>query len=229
MAKRSLCKACNKAPSVFFCQGCQKDFCTGHAKEHRQELSKQLDTIILEHDQLKQNLADFRETSTQHPLMQEINQWEMQSIDKIRKAANEARKELTAAVDGCRTKITDELKHLTQELTIARSEDNFIEIDLQEWMERLQKWTKDFNTPSSVNIEQERNNTPFIRKMIISSRPNKYFERATEGIIIHENGHVVAIESEGHSTVRCHGEHSSGQHQYRFKIEQMHPDRWIYF
>jgi hypothetical protein len=62
--KRSLCKACNKVPSVFFCQGCQQDFCTDHAKEHRQELSKQLDTIIVEHDQLKQNLAECMEKSS---------------------------------------------------------------------------------------------------------------------------------------------------------------------
>jgi hypothetical protein len=227
--KRSLCKACNKAPSVFFCQGCQKDFCTGHAKEHRQELSKQLDTIILEHDQLKQNLAEYREKSNRHPLMQEIDQWEMQSIDKIRKAADEARNALSNAVDGYRIKITEDLKHLTQELTTARSEDNFIEIDLKEWMERLEKWTKDLSTPSSISIQQEKSNTPFIQKIVVSSKNNKFFERSTGKMKIDENGQIILAEFRGHSTARCHGEYSSGQHQFRFKIEQMSPQNWIYF
>src|SRR4051812_16979349 len=78
--KRSLCKACNKVPSVFLCQGCQKDFCSNHAKKHRQELSKQLETITIEHDQLKQNLDEYMGKSSHHPLMKEIDQWETQSI-----------------------------------------------------------------------------------------------------------------------------------------------------
>jgi hypothetical protein len=227
--KRSLCKACNKAPSVFFCQGCQKDFCTGHAKEHRQELSKQLDTIILEHDQLKQNLAEYRGKSNRHPLMQEIDRWEMQSIDKIRKAAADARKTLSNSVDVHTTKITEDLKHLTQELTTARSEDNFIEIDLKEWMERLKTWTKDLNAPSSINIQQEKSNTPFIQKIVVSSKNNKFFERSAGKMKIDENGQVVTAESEGHSTTRCQGEYSSGQHKFRFKIERMHALNWIHF
>ncbi len=230
-SKRSLCKACNKATSVFFCQGCQKDFCTGHAKEHRQELSKQLDRIILEHDQLQQNLAEYRGKSNQHPLMQEIDQWETQSIAKVRKAADDARKELSKAVNGHTTKITEDLKHLTQELTTARSEDNFIEIDLKEWMERLEKWTQDLNTPSSINIQQEKSNTPFIQKIIVNIilKKNEFFERSAGKLKIDDHGQVILAESGGHSTARCHAEYSSGQHQFRFKIEQLSISNWTYF
>ena len=229
--KRSLCKACNKAPSVFFCQGCQQDFCTSHAKEHRQELSKQLDTIILGHDQLKQNIAEFNAKSNQHPLMKEIDQWEMESIDKIRKAADDARKALSTTADGCSTKIKEELQHLTQELTTAQSEDNFIEIDLQEWTEKLKKLVMDLNTPTTIKIEQEKNNTPFIEKIIVNSiaTNNGFFERSTEKLKIDDHGQVVFVQSAGYSTVRCQGEYSSGQHQFRFKIEQKDARNWIYF
>jgi hypothetical protein len=229
--KRPLCKECNKASSAFFCQGCKKDFCTGHAKEHRQELSKQLDTIILEHDQLKQNLTECTEKSNQHPLMKKIDQWEIQSIDKIRKAADDARKTLSTVADGCRTKIKVELQHLTQELKTARSEDNFIEIDLQEWTKKLKKWVIDLNTSTSINIQQEKNDTPFIQKIIVNciGNSNEFFERSTKKLKIDDHGQVVFLQSRGHSTVRCHSEYSSGQHQFRFKIEEMDARDGIYF
>jgi hypothetical protein len=227
--KRSLCKACNKAPSVFFCQGCEKDFCIDHAKEHRQELSEKLDTIIIEHDQLKQNLAECTDKSSRHPLMKEIDQWEKESIDKIRKAADDARKQLSNVVDSHTTKITEDLKHLTQELTTARSENNFIEIDLKEWMERLEQWTKDLNTSSSINIQQEKSDTPFIQKIIVNLNKNEFFERATGKMKIEDNGQLIIAESEGYSTVRCYGDYSSGQHKFRFKIEEMHPFNWMFF
>jgi hypothetical protein len=227
--KRSLCKACNKEPSVFFCQGCQKDFCTDHAKEHRQELSKQLDTIILEHDQLKQNLVEYTGKSSRYPLMKEIDQWETQSIDKIRQVANDARKQLSNVVGGHTTKITEDLKLLTQELTTARAKDNFIEIDLEEWIERLGKWTKELSTPSSINIQQEKSSIPFIQKIVVSSRGNECFERSTGKMKIEDNGQVIIAEPEGNSTARCHGEYSSGQHKFRFKIEQMSSSNWMHF
>ena len=227
--KRSLCKACNKAPSVFFCQGCQKDFCRNHAEEHRQELSKQLDTIIVEHDQLKQNLTEYKGKSSRHPLMQEIDQWETQSIEKIRKAADDARKELSKVIDSHTTKITEDLKQLTQELTAARSEDNFIEIDLKEWTESLENLTKDLRTPSSINVQQETSNTPFIQKILVSTKQKEFFERATAKMNIDENGQVICSQSQGDSTARSHGEYSSGQHNFRFKIEQKHASNLMYF
>jgi hypothetical protein len=227
--KRSLCKACNKAPSVFLCQGCEKDFCTDHAKEHRQELSKQLDTIIVGHDQLKQNLAQCTSESSLHPLMKKIDQWETESMDTIRMVADDARKQLSNVIGIHTTKITEELKHLTQELTAARSENNFIEIDLKEWMERLEQWTKELSTPSSITIQQEKSDSPFIQKIIVNLKKNEFFDRATEKIKIEDNGQVIIAVSGGYSTARCQGDYSSGQHKFRFKIEQKDSSNWMYF
>jgi hypothetical protein len=226
---RSLCKACGKAPSIFFCQGCRKDFCTTHAKEHRQDLSKQLETIIVGHDQLKQNLTEYTEKSSLHPFVKEIDRWETQSMEKIREVAIDARKQLLNAINSHTTKVTEEVKHLTQELTKARSEDNFIEIDLAEWTEKLEKWTKDLNTPSSINIQQDESGTPFIRKIIVGIKNNKMFERSAGNIQIGDDGRTVIAGLTGHSTARCQGDYSSGQHKFRLKIEQMHQSNWMYF
>ncbi len=169
-AKTSLCKTCNKVPSVFFCRGCQKDFCTDHAKEHRQELSKQLDTIIVEHDQLKQNLAECTNKSNRHPFMKKIDQWETESMDKIRMVADDVRKQLLSALDNHTTKITEDLKHLTKELTTARSEKKYLEMDLKKWMEKLEKCTSELRTSPSINLQYDQNRTPFIRKIVVNLR-----------------------------------------------------------
>jgi hypothetical protein len=114
-------------------------------------------------------------------------------------------------------------------LTTARSEDNFIEIDLKEWMERLGKWTKELRTPSSIHIQQEKSSIPFIQKIVVSLRGNECFERSIGKMKIEDNGQVIIAESGGYSTARCHGAYSSGQHQFRFKIEEMSPSNWILF
>lgn len=228
-SKRSLCKACNEAPSVFFCQGCQQDFCTNHAREHRQELSKQLETIILEHDQLKQNLTEYTQKSNRHPLMKEIDQWETESIAKIRKAANEARKQLSNIAGNNTTEIANDLKQLTTELSAARTEDNFIEIDLKEWMEKLQQYTRELNAPSSIHIQQEKGDTPFIQKITVCIGKKGSFEEVMGNVQIEDNGQVIMVVSNGHSTARFQGDYSSGQHRFRFKIEQKHSSNWILF
>lgn len=228
-ADRSLCSVCNKPTSIFLCRGCQKDFCTVHAKEHRQDLSKQLDGIVLEHDQLKQNLAQYREKSDQHPLMQKIDQWETESLEKIRKVAEDARKRLRDAITGHITKITEDVKALTQDLTTARSEDSFIEIDLKSWMEKLEKCTKDLLTPSSINVQEEISDTPFIQKLVVMTSESEFFERSAGKVKINDNGQVVIAEAGGASTVRCRGEYSLGQHQFRFQLEQKSASNWMFF
>ena len=228
-ADKSLCSVCNKPTSIFLCRGCQKDFCTVHAKEHRQELSRRLDSIILEHDQLKQNLAQYSEKFNQHPLMQKIDQWEMESLNKIRQVAEDARKRLTGAISGHTTKITEDVKALALDLSTARSEDSFIEIDLKSWMERLEKYTKDLLTPFSIKVQEEIGNTPFIQKIVVMTSENEFFERSTGKMRIDDNGQVVVAETAGYSTARCHGEYLSGQHKFRFQLEEMSASNWICF
>ena len=221
--QRSLCKHCNKAPSVSICQGCQKDFCSPHAKEHRQELSKQLDTIILEHDLLKQKLNSGAVLPTNHPLMKQIDQWEKESIEKIRIAANDARNELANQLN-----ITEKLNVLSKEVATAQSEDDFNEIDLKEWMDQLKQLTQNLNAPSTVNIR--RTNEIFIQKIVVGSPGSlKIFETCIGPMKIEDNGHVIISNNGGHSTARCSGEYTSGQHCIRFKIEQQDSRKWMHF
>src|ERR1700722_19496447 len=139
-SNRPLCKTCGKEFSVFICPGCHNNLCTEHAKEHRQELAQQLDKVILDHDQLKQAIVDQTSDPHSQPLMKQINEWEPQSIVKIREAAADARAQLLEVIGSHTTTVSEALGHLTQELIKARASDNFIETELKEWTEKLDRW-----------------------------------------------------------------------------------------
>ena len=87
------CTKCgSKGIGIFKCQGCSNVFCRKHASEHRDTLSQQLDEIVHEHDQLHQLIN--QENNINHPLMNQINQWEQNSIEKIQKLAQTIRQEI---------------------------------------------------------------------------------------------------------------------------------------
>jgi chromosome segregation ATPase len=102
--------------------------------------------------------------------MKKIDQWETESMDKIRMVADDVRKQLLSALDNHTTKITEDLKHLTKELTTARSEKKYLEMDLKKWMEKLEKCTSELRTSPSINLQYDQNRTPFIRKIVVNLR-----------------------------------------------------------
>jgi hypothetical protein len=102
---RAPCATCdNKGVGIFKCEGCSQIFCRKHVNEHRENLSHQLDEIVLEHDTLQQTIAEQNDQETnRHSLLQQIDEWEKDSIIKIQQAANETRikiEELISLVKG---------------------------------------------------------------------------------------------------------------------------------
>lgn len=89
------CVACqNKSIGILRCEGCLQVFCRKHLIEHRDFLSCQLDTIVQEHDCLQQAIVE-NEDKQLHDLLilQQIDEWERASHEKIKQMANEARLE----------------------------------------------------------------------------------------------------------------------------------------
>jgi hypothetical protein len=93
---RAPCATCdNKGVGIFKCEGCSQIFCRKHVNEHRENLSHQLDEIVLEHDTLQQTLAEQNDQDTnRHSLLRQIEEWEKDSIIKIQQAAEETRKQV---------------------------------------------------------------------------------------------------------------------------------------
>jgi len=92
------CATCgHKAAGIFKCEGCTQVFCRKHVNEHRDTLSQQLDEIVFEYDNLQQTIAENKNQQgnvRSNPLVQQIDRWENDAIEKIKKAAQEARQQV---------------------------------------------------------------------------------------------------------------------------------------
>jgi hypothetical protein len=219
--KKTPCSKCEKAAGVFTCRGCEKDFCYRHVAEHRQELNKNMDDVATHHDQLQQAIAEQEAQPNSHPLMKKIDSWEQQSVDKIHQAANNARKELLTILGTNRTMVTNKLTPITQELSTARNEDDYVETDLKEWVERLNALKKDLTAAQTIDFNPGNNGNALISKIFINGVLTDYFERIVGSIQIIEDGRVAVHGQTNQNAAVCgRCEYSSGQHQFRFNVQQ---------
>jgi hypothetical protein len=149
-----LCVVCNKAAGVYDCRECQRTFCKKHVTEHNLEVSKQMDNIVYHHDLLKQQLSEQNTTSSQHPLMIEINNWERESVEKIGDLAEKARHELDQLLTGNKKLITEQLEGISTQLKIRKEADDYSEKDLTQWRQALEKLKQQLSTPPNVKLEK---------------------------------------------------------------------------
>jgi hypothetical protein len=87
-SKKATCSTCDKEKGGVRCEGCSKIFCLNHFDGHRQELSTQLDEIEVTRDLFRQTLTEKMADPQKHALIEQIDEWENDSINKIRQAAD---------------------------------------------------------------------------------------------------------------------------------------------
>jgi Asp-tRNA(Asn)/Glu-tRNA(Gln) amidotransferase C subunit len=229
LRKKILCSKCDKA-GVLSCHGCKKDFCYVHVTKHREELNKQMELIITKRDQLQEIIVEHKAKPDCHPLIEQIDQWEQQSIIKIRQTAHETRRKLFNLLEICRTEVTDTLSHFTQELNRARKDDDYVETDLKEWISKLKQLKKDLFAAQKIRFGQDNDGNTLISKIFIDDTTREYFEHITGDIEILDDGKVIVHgQSNSNAIARGTGEYAVGQYQYRFKMEQLSTNHGFYF
>ncbi|CAF1178852.1 unnamed protein product [Rotaria sp. Silwood1] len=221
------CTACgNKSVGIFRCEGCLQVFCRKHLNEHRDFLNHQLDEIAQEHDILQQIILENQDKQTNDlPIFKQIDQWEKLSIEKIQQIAEEARiqaKELTSLQT-----VSKELHELAERLEKARTDDDYVETDLQTWTNMLQQLKDDVNTFSSSIYMQENPKEILIAKMYVcktlqQSTQQEKFGESFGPIRIENNSFLATHVGLKNSTafVRGIGEYSSGTHKIRFLFQK---------
>jgi len=228
---KPICITCNKNEAFFTCRGCRQDFCEDHINEHHQSPIKQMDNFLNDHHQLEQMVSEYIKEPYQHPLIQQINKWERQSINKIQQAANDARTQILNVISDHIICIKKSLENLTEKLEKVRNDEKLMEIFLQQWRNTLDKLKNDLITPETIKLRKNDDDIAFISKLVvIIIQPNDLFQRSAGSIRIEDNGQII-IQGQwsDHSSVRGKGEYSYGQHRFRFKIEELDPDKWAFF
>lgn len=227
-----LCVICNKAVGLYDCRECQRTFCKKHVAEHNLELAKQMDEIVYNHDLLQQQLSEQTAASSQHPLIIEINNWERESIDKIKDLAEKIRRELDQLLIENKKLIKKELEETSIELKTHKETDDYSEKDLTKWTQALEMLKKQLSTSSNIKLGRINDEIWLQRLEIMTTpiNPTDKFEKVHGNIRILENGFIAEHdETAGHAEVRGFTKYSTGTHRIRLKIEKMTNNHWMFW
>ncbi|CAF0715386.1 unnamed protein product [Adineta steineri] len=167
VASKARCVTCGKEKSTVRCDGCSQPFCYNHLVDHRQELDKQLDEIEVSRDLFRQTLTDQSAKPENQALIKQIDEWEQNSITKIRQTANEARQIILQHTTKYLTEMEIKLNALTKQLRESRGENDFIEADLQQWNTQLTEMKNELDNPSTISIQH--GSTPLITTIRVNA------------------------------------------------------------
>jgi chromosome segregation ATPase len=169
---RNLCDACEKPKGISKCEGCGKIFCYNHFGNHRQELNEQLDEVEVIRDLFRQTLTEQTEDPQKHTLIEQIDHWERDSIEKIQQTANEAREMLLKHTTKHISDIEAKLEKLTDQLRVSRQENDFVETDLHQWKQQLSQFTSELSKPSTITLQQD--SKPLVTKISINITSGRF-------------------------------------------------------
>ena len=112
--------------------------------------------------------------STKHSMVKQIDQWEKDSIDKIKRQAQLCRTQWVNYSNAFLRQIENKLDHFAQQMREIHQDNEFNELK-----QRLDKLEKQLNQPTNVSIEQQ--STSFINNisLLLESKkgrnPSKLF------------------------------------------------------
>ncbi|CAF1320393.1 unnamed protein product [Rotaria sordida] len=226
---KPLCTTCgNKGVGVFKCEGCSQIFCRKHSNEHRDILIHQLDEITFEHDTLQQTMIELKEKQNDyHHLIEQVNEWEKNSIIKIQRTAIETRQEIEKLIAFQHETISSKLRDLAEQLRKAREDDDFVEIDLRLWKTKLQELK--INVTADVHPTVTVHEDPFItlvsqlniKSITQRSEDDEKLVRIFGSVQIDDNGYVaIQRDSTIVSYVRGKNEYSFGRYKIKFNIDK---------
>ena len=167
---RRQCFRCDRR-IVYLCEGCSQKFCVTHLLEHRQQLGEELNGIENDQEGLQQSLIEQKNNRQRLPLMQQVDKWEVNSINKIRQTAQECRQLLVQHTNDHILDIENKLTKLTEELKQIRKDDEFDEIDLNQMQGKLRRLRDELSQPQNIKVHEE--TTSFISKISVVATTSK--------------------------------------------------------
>jgi len=160
------CYKCEEEITTYICTGCSKHFCVDDLMKHREELKLQFHQIEDQRNQFAQTLDDQKSNRNNHPLIQQITQWERISIEKIRQTAEEQRN----LVQQYSQTIEVKLRSFTEEMQKTVKKKDFNEIILKKLQIELEDLKNQLYQTDYIEIKQDSSST-FINKLFINITP----------------------------------------------------------
>ncbi|CAF0890261.1 unnamed protein product [Adineta steineri] len=167
------CFTCHRENNTYTCEGCSKRFCSTHIPEHQQRLNEELHHIIHDYNEFKERINEHKQSPQYHLLIEQINQWEIQSIGKIQQKAQDCREIIIKSSQTSINNTEKQFNDLNQQIQQLQKENDFNEINLNYLKNQLTEITEQLNNSSNLSIQQ--NSHLFINDIsIISSKKPKF-------------------------------------------------------
>ena len=162
---KTQCFTCTNT-RTFSCEGCSNNYCRLCLPKHLQELDTDLEQIELDHNQFREKLDRQKRNPSEHALINEIDQWEQGSINKIRQAAKEYKDKIVHFTNNKYfVEIEKKLNDIATKLKGIRQQSEFNEIDLNQLKQNLNQLKQELEKPSTIKIRQDASS--LVQKMSI--------------------------------------------------------------
>ena len=165
------CSICEEDQETFSCGGCSKYFCFEHLAEHRETLNTQLQQIQHDYSRFRQTLIDQRNDPQKRPLIEEINRWEEDSINKIKQTAQQFRETVINHTNKIIPQIQITLDDPKEQPIPIDTKKKFNEIHLDQFIQKLHKLKKELDKPKEISIEEQPSSP--INKLFVIISPNE--------------------------------------------------------
>ncbi|CAM2725494.1 unnamed protein product [Rotaria socialis] len=162
---RAECSTCGKHKIVYLCEGCSQKFCLKDLTEHRQLLDNQLDQVITDCDQFRQNLIEQKQNENQRSWIQRIDEWTEISINKIKQTADECRKIFIKYTNDNVIEAEKKFNAVVTVLRKNRQESEIDEIHLNQAKFLLKELQKELDQCSNISVQED--SVPLIKKISV--------------------------------------------------------------
>ncbi|CAF1543931.1 unnamed protein product [Adineta steineri] len=177
---KTQCFKCNKEKLTYPCEGCSQRFCFTDLAEHKQILNDELNHIINNYDQFKQRINEQKQNPQKRALIEQIDQWEIKSIEKIQQKAEDCRKLVVRYSQRFINDIENKFDDLSEQIRQIHKENEFNEMNLNYLRNQLIEITEELNDPSKILIQED--SQSFVNEILIISaiKPkfNKWIQNA---------------------------------------------------
>jgi hypothetical protein len=159
MATSKQCSICNKLGPMH-CTGCDEYFCSKDFKTHREGIFNEMDKIVEERNRLQDVINNtVQSNDQQNPVIEQINQWQNNIIEKVKQVAAQARQQAIQLLNSKRMKINTEFNDFSQELAHLKESEDYVEHDLRRLNQMISQFEQDLRqstqqTTIEIHTEQ---------------------------------------------------------------------------
>jgi len=144
------------------CTGCDEYFCWKDFKTHREAMFTELDKVIEKRNHLQDEINNVAKCNHQQsPLIQQINEWQDITIEKVKQVAAQVRQKAAHLLNSKQMKISTDFNDFSQELARLKESENFVEHDLTRLNQMISQFKQDLRQltqPTTIKLHTEQSN-----------------------------------------------------------------------